>query len=279
MDIVGETLIVSVVSPSTIPDISLIAQPSTSICLGDVITFKTISVNTGPAPVYEWLIDGLIVQNGPVDSLVTNVLANGSHVEVILHSGLLCNSPTTDTASLMISVSSSLVPKISISADTAVCPGSPLILTTSSINGGGTPTFQWFENGNPIAGATSSSYSFVVTLPDTVISVQMISSLSCVSVSSALDTSIINLLQNIQANVTLSANPSGTPATPAPPRPACSRSPSTSPGPCPTSSRSPRRSVCVARRCSAQRWLACRCAGSSATGRPLPGMTARRPPR
>ena len=189
--------------------VSLNAQPSVSICQGDTITFKANPVNGGLTPSYEWLVDGINVQNGSSDSLVTNALVNGSFVQVILHTSSSCAAPQVDTASLFVTVNNGPTPQISISPDTALCPGSPLTLNAVSINGGATPSYQWFANGNPVAGATSSSYSFIVTPPDTIISVQINSSLSCVTISVANDSTTVSILQNLQTIVTITANPPG----------------------------------------------------------------------
>ena len=189
--------------------LSLSAQPSNSVCPGDTVTFKAIPVNGGLTPTYDWFIDGIAVQNGSKDSLVTNNFMNGSKITTILHTSASCAAPLLDSATLIVTVNSAFVPLVSISPDTSLCPGSPLTLTTSAINGGTFPNYQWFVNGVMIPGATSSSYSFIFTPPDSVYHVQLNSSLSCVSSGAAFDSTIINNLQNLQAVVNIAANPVG----------------------------------------------------------------------
>ena len=203
-----DTIPITVTSLSTV-SVSINAQPSAIACQGDTVTFKANPVNGGLTPSYEWFIDGLNVQNGSSDSLVTSSFVNGSIIKVILHTSAYCAAPSTDTASLTVTVNTALTPQISILPDTTVCPGSPLILNTTSINAGSTPTYQWFKNGVPIGGATNSSYSFNFTPPDTIISVRLNSSLNCITSVLVYDTASINILRNLQTQVNITANPPG----------------------------------------------------------------------
>ncbi len=198
------------VSPLAATAVAITAQPPGAICQGDTVTFHANIVNGGTAPTYDWFIDGVNVQSGATDSLVTFALVNGSQVDMVLHSNAFCSAPLVDTATLFVAVANALVPVATISPDTAVCPGSAITLNASNVNGGATPGYQWFANGVPIPGATSSSYSFNVTPPDTIISVVIASSLTCVSTPVAIDSTIINVLVNIMPVVTLNANPTGT---------------------------------------------------------------------
>ena len=197
------------VSAVSIVSVSLSAQPSIAVCLGDTVTFKANPINGGLSPTYEWLVDGINVQNGPSDSLVTNALVNGSLVQVILHSSSSCAATLTDTASFLVNLNTGVSPGVTITPDTALCPGSPLTLNAISINGGASPAYQWFANGIPVAGATSSSYSFFISPPDTIISVQLNSSLGCLTSVVANDFTTINILQNLVTAVVINANPPG----------------------------------------------------------------------
>jgi PKD repeat protein len=116
---------------------------------------------------------------------------------------------SVDTASLFVVVSNALVPSVTISPDTIVCPGAALTLNANTTNCGTTPMYQWFTNGLPIAGANASTYSFNVTPPDTAISVGVNSSLSCVTTPFTGDTTIVHIYQNIVASASLSSNPNG----------------------------------------------------------------------
>jgi gliding motility-associated-like protein len=197
------------IDPFSAPSVSIIAQPSGSVCQGDTVVFYATPVNGGVNPAYDWLVDGLVIQSGVVDSFITSTFNNGSIVQAILHSNSACASPLTDTASLFMVIGSALTPQVIITPDTAVCSGSSITLNATGTNGGTSPAYQWYSNGVLVAGATSSSYTFNVIPPDTVISVEMISSLTCVTGNAAYDTSIVNILQNLQPSVTITAMPTG----------------------------------------------------------------------
>lgn len=198
------------VTGSSSATVALNTQPVGPFCSADTVVFHAAPANGGSAPTYKWSVNGVTVQNGTADSLVLFPISNGDIVEVILFSNAtLCTSPLSDTTSIIIAVSNSLAPQITIIPDTLLCPGSPLTLNTVSVNGGSTPNYQWLANGIPIPGANSSSYSFTVTPPDTVISVVLNSSLNCLITTLAADTTIVSVLQNVQPLATISANPAG----------------------------------------------------------------------
>jgi gliding motility-associated-like protein len=190
-------------------DVSIAAQPSLTICAGDTITFHALPVNGGTAPTYDWLIDSILYQSGPSDSLVTNVLNNGTMVQAVIHSNAGCTVSPNDTATVFITISNALTPQVTISPDTAVCPGSPVTFYTTVINGGSNPMYQWFTNGVPIPGANAPTYTLTVNPPDTLINVQVLSSLNCVTTPGAIDNQEIQLYSNVFAGVALTADPPG----------------------------------------------------------------------
>ena len=70
---------------------------------------------------------------------------------------------------------------VSITGTTA-CPGGVLLFTSTPVNGGTNPTFQWYNNGVVIPNETASTYSASGLLAGDVINVKMIPSGSCVTV-------------------------------------------------------------------------------------------------
>ncbi len=189
------TIAITITSQS-VPDVSIVNSVAGPFCQGDTLHFDATPVNGGTAPTYDWIVDGVLLQSGAVDTFSTSVLNNGSVVQVVLHSNSSCVSSPTDTASTFIALNSSVVPSVTISPDTAVCPGSAVTYTATEINGGTTPTFQWYVNGSAIPGATTATFATVLNAGDSLITVQMNSALRCVTTSTAIDTSINVQLQN-----------------------------------------------------------------------------------
>jgi hypothetical protein len=70
---------------------------------------------------------------------------------------------------------------VSITGTTA-CPGGVLLFTATPVNGGASPTYQWYNNGVVIPNETASTYSASGLLAGDVINVKMIPSGSCVTV-------------------------------------------------------------------------------------------------
>jgi gliding motility-associated-like protein len=196
-----------VITSQAVVDVSLNANPPTAICQNDTVVFTAVPVNGGTTPVYDWLVDNVLVQSGPADSLVTGQLSNGSLVQVIIHSNSTCVSLADDTASLFVAVTNPVATDVTVSPDTAVCPGSPVTFSASPVNGGAAPSYQWSVNGSNIPGATSASFNLNVSSSDTIVTVEMTSSLGCVIAQTVFDSSSVGLLSNVNAAVVLIANP------------------------------------------------------------------------
>lgn len=82
-----------------------------------------------------------------------------------------------------VSVTESLLLSASVSiTGTTACPGGVLLFTATPVNGGTTPTFQWYNNGVVIPNETASNYSASGLVAGAVINVKMIPSGSCVTV-------------------------------------------------------------------------------------------------
>jgi hypothetical protein len=105
-----------------------------------------------------------------------------------------CTSNMTGSATVGITsvVPASVALATSTASDT-VCSGIPVTFTGTATNGGTTPVYQWKVNGIVVAGATSSTYSYLPAMGD-VVTVNMTSSISCAtpSVATAARTMVVN---------------------------------------------------------------------------------------
>ncbi|RDI56645.1 hypothetical protein DFR66_104211, partial [Flavobacterium glaciei] len=79
-----------------------------------------------------------------------------------------------------ITVNLNLSPSVSITASLSgiICPGTSVTFTATTLNGG-TPTYQWQNNGVDIVGATNPTYTSSTLLNNNVITVRMIPSSTC----------------------------------------------------------------------------------------------------
>ena len=109
-----------------------------------------------------------------------------------------CASPSTATASgITMIVNPLLTPIVSLSAsDTTICAGSNVTFTASPTNGGSSPTYQWKVNGSN-AGSGSANFSSSALQNGDVVTVEMTSSESCASPSTATATGITMVVNPI----------------------------------------------------------------------------------
>lgn len=172
------------VNPSSPVSVS-ISPSANPICSGTSVTFTATPTNGGASPSYQWLLNGNPVgSNSPT---YTNAsLSNGDQVSVQLTSNAACasNNPATSNAVTM-TVTAAAAASVSISAsDNPVCTGESVTFTATPVNGGASPTYQWFLNGNPV-GSNSAVYTNASLTDGDQVNVSMTSSASCVSGSPA----------------------------------------------------------------------------------------------
>ena len=141
--IVTSTPVVITVNPTLVPSVT-ISTVSNTICLGDVITFTSTSVNPGTAPSYVWRKNGVAITPAATGtSYSTTSAANADIYSVAITSNELCASPSSDVSN-NISVAVNVLP--TITGTTTVCEGA-----TIALNGSGTANAS-----NPWVSATPS---------------------------------------------------------------------------------------------------------------------------
>lgn len=193
------------ITPSEIPTISL-TGPSEEVCPND--EFQVELATTPAEDAIRWFV------NGSLDANSSNTLSTGipdtSWIKVeVDFTGLTCTNDTTVTDSIEIKTLDSVLPEVSISVDqNDVCETElPLTFTvTSPINGGSTPTYQWFVDGSAITGETNTSFSSSTLANGAQVSVEMTSSQECVQQSTVASNSIDVVITSTTA-VNLTATP------------------------------------------------------------------------
>lgn len=202
------------VTNNVTPTVSIAASTATTICAGTSVTFTATPVNGGTTPSYQWLVNGN-PQGAPTTSnTLSYTPLNGQSVSVIMTTSLSCNTtPTATSNSLVFTVNPIVNPSVTINAAPAgaICAGTSVTFTALPNNGGMAPTYQWFSGANPIAGATSATYTSTTLVNGEAISVQMSSSAACPS-SASVTSNVINMTVNptLIPSVTVAAAPTGT---------------------------------------------------------------------
>jgi len=185
--------------------ISVSANP---VCNGTPVTFTATPGNGGSDPVYEWLVNGSTVGiNSPV---YTYIPTGGDVVTCQLTSNELCitGNPATSNQITM-TVSSTVVPGITISASgNPACQGMLIIFTASPVNGGTTPGYQWKVNGLDVGG-NAPVFSYFPANGDQV-TCRLTSNSLCATGSAALSNTIsmsVSPMQQVGVSVTVQVNP------------------------------------------------------------------------
>jgi len=149
-------------------------------CAGQQITFTANPTNGGTAPTYVWEING--VNAGTGSTLTTTALLGpNDSVSVVMTSNSACATSPTASNYIIFPVTPAVTPLVTINTIPAstlnLCANDPIQFFTNA-NNGGTPTFQWQENGVDVPGATSGSYSSSYST-STIVSVIMTSTAAC----------------------------------------------------------------------------------------------------
>ncbi|MDQ3191194.1 MAG: PKD domain-containing protein, partial [Bacteroidota bacterium] len=200
------------VTPSVAPSVSIVASPSGAICAGTSVTFTATPTSGGAAPFYQWKLNGSNV--GTNSTTYTNAsLTNGAVITCELTSNAACANPATVVSNaITITLSSTLVPSVSIAASPsgAICAGTSVTFTATPTNGGATPQYQWKLNGANV-GTNSVTYTNSNLINGNAISCEMTSSYSCASPTTATSNTItMTVNPNVAPSLSIVASPSGT---------------------------------------------------------------------
>jgi hypothetical protein len=195
------------VNPVVVPTISMSTNPGTTICAGTNTTFSATITNGGPTPTYAWTINGNPV-GANQSTFTSNTLNNGDVVMCTMTSSASCPSPASVNSSVTMTVNPVVVPSNSISASPGnnICAGSMTTFTATPTNGGPTPSYQWYKNGNPV-GTNSATYNDNTLATGDVLNCVMTSSASCPTPATATSNDITMTVNPVlPASVSISNN-------------------------------------------------------------------------
>ncbi|NLL27640.1 MAG: T9SS type A sorting domain-containing protein [Bacteroidales bacterium] len=200
------------VNPNLPVSVSISANPGTTICEGESVTFTAIPTNGGTAPTYQWQLNGLAV--GSNNATYTNAsLSDGDTVTCILTSNAVCATGSPATSNILtMTVNPNLPVSVSISANpgTTICDGESVIFTAIPTNGGTAPTYQWHLNGSAV-GSNSSTYTNASLADGDIVTCVLTSSATCATGSPATSNILtMTVNPNLPASVSISANPGTT---------------------------------------------------------------------
>lgn len=211
----------AVVNPPVSAATVIISSTSDTICGGSSITYTATAGPAGainPLIYYEWRVNGVAVpgQSGTgsgFDSYTTNSLADGDLVSCYVKETVSCQTIDNATSNFkLVHVINRIMPTITVTTYTHSLKSDTTVTYTAIVSNGNANglSFQWLKNGNPIAGATSSTYSTNTLTAGDVISVIVNSNVACTlpnTITVYGNTVEVPFLQNAIGNVMLYPSP------------------------------------------------------------------------
>ncbi|MCX6244315.1 MAG: hypothetical protein NTU98_06365 [Bacteroidetes bacterium] len=200
--------VLTMIQNNSVPVSVSIAASSNPVCAGTSVTFTATPVNGGATPVYQWKRNGINV--GTNSTTYTYIPVNGDVITCTLTSNAACASGNPATSnSVTMTVNPNLPVSISVSASAnPVCAGTTVIFTAAPVNGGISPSYQWFVNSVPV-GTNNPVYSYNPNNGD-LVSCTVTSSAICATNNPASSIQYpvsVNPNMPVSVAITASANP------------------------------------------------------------------------
>ncbi len=126
------------------------AGGATTFCTGGSVVLTAASTTTGAT--YTWFNNGTAITGATSASYTAN--AAGNYTAVATANG--CSSPAS-TATAVTVTAAPVTPTITAGGATTFCTGGSVTLTGATSTTG--VTYQWLNNGTPITGATSATFT------------------------------------------------------------------------------------------------------------------------
>lgn len=147
-EIVSSNAISITVNELLTPSITISASEN-SICQDENVIFTASSENSGQNPAYQWYI-GNDIQTETSNVFSTSLLNSGDQVYCIVTSDEEClEIPTATSNFISVAVNPLATPSVNISASsTSIFSCEQVVFTPSPSNGGQSPQYKWFVNGN-----------------------------------------------------------------------------------------------------------------------------------
>lgn len=144
------------------PKINIFPSPSNVTCIGDSITFISLPADTNAGSTFQWMKNGLPIAGETSFKYKGGSFSNGDVISCQLTPGPggTCSTPIS-SLQIPVTVLNTLSPSVAIN----VMPGNDVwqdlmvTFTTTTINAGTNPKYQWKKNGQNIVGATGKEWS------------------------------------------------------------------------------------------------------------------------
>ena len=155
-DTVSNSVSLTVTLPVT-PSVSISSIHGDTACAGDTVVFSAVPVDGGTAPTFLWTENGINVATGPEYIYAPH---NGDSLMVTMTSNYPCLATPVAVSNILIEHVDVPTPNILgvFVSQSAIAAGLTDTFTAVVSGAGTSPSFQWYINGVPVAGATGHQY-------------------------------------------------------------------------------------------------------------------------
>lgn len=147
------------ITPRVTPTISITPSWPT-VCMGDTVRFTATATNGGTAPTYRWTVNGNAAGTNTA-TLAIPANASSMTVRCVLTSNTTCAMTTGAADTAIVTANPLVTPLVSVAASPAppFATGRTVVFNATVSGGGSAPALQWLRNGQPISGATATSWT------------------------------------------------------------------------------------------------------------------------
>jgi hypothetical protein len=185
----------------------IMASPDEIICQDEAIIMYSSFTNGGTNPKYQWIRNGIDIAGETQATMKPTGLNDKDIITCRFISGARCVFPELSN-DIVFSVDPSETPEVGVTV--SHIGNHQVMFKAIPKHEGATPTYQWFRDGKVITGAQNSEY---ITSDDEIyakISVQLVSSLECVTSKAVMSRNITTGVagkEELLGNVNLYPNP------------------------------------------------------------------------
>jgi PKD repeat protein len=140
------------------PSVGVTISPSAAVIdIGQSVDFTSTVTGGTPPFSYQWYLDGNPVSGATNPAWTFTPSSSGNYQVYLKVTDSLNVEGTSNTASVAVNP----LPSVTISPTSATIDLGQIKTFTSSVSGGTSPyTYQWYLDGNPVSGATDSTWMF-----------------------------------------------------------------------------------------------------------------------
>ncbi len=176
--LVNSNTITMTINQTTRSSIVIAPNPDSVVCDKTEVTMYTFFTNGGATPAFQWMLNGQDIPGETAGTLKIKTLDNGDVINCRFISSATCVFPEISNP-VTFNISPLIDPSVNV---TVIYIGNDTYrFTALPVNGGPNPSYQWYKNTVPIAGATGETFDAVGLNRTDKIQVQMSSSEDCVN--------------------------------------------------------------------------------------------------